>query len=577
MSETKWLVKSSGKILGPMTLETIADQIRARQYSIFDEIREPHSRWMIMREHPMLAQVVRQIRDEHANVMEATQSTFVTGGKTMTSSVTERVDENTVTPSPFGNDGGMSTIQGQERNVRHGIFSGKAFGTLEDQNVQSRLQKSRSRWMMAIYALGVFFVIGATFVWKGQRTAKVTNEQADEYFRLASDLASRGDYFRSFETLEKIEGARPLSAQEDLLKIKLLLSLDGASAVDLSRAIEDLGKEATNLSVNPDLLRGLTQSRLGRYKDAIAYYQKVLQKTPQNEEAQLNSAAATFMSGDYSNAFAMLKVPRFGRGRAFYHLLKGLVALKSDDKTARSQVLDEFKNFDTTDSRDRGREASREFYFERVLLMSVLAQTMGLSRQAEEWMKKLVQINPFETRQYLRSPLLDWQAFEWKNFLTGCEGMKNATPDSGLIRGVWSLCLAASGDLVNSLNVIDQALRQYASDSSLVAVSSLLLLQSGRKTEAERTAQMYPSSDRILLSWVRGAICEEKLDTNCAERAWEQVRGLDAGEPRAYYGLARASKDLGNDSQYIAASNAGMKISPTYKPLLQLTGGRYDF
>lgn len=574
MSEAKWLVKSSGKILGPWTLDEIADQIRARQYSIFDEVREPRTRWMIMREHPHLAQVVRQIRDEHANVMEMTQSTFVTGGKTVTSSVTERVlEENTVTPSP---EGAFQDVEGHDRTVSSGLFGGKTFGTLGDQNVQSRLQRARSQWMLAVYALGLCFVLGAVAVWKNQRPSKISTEQADEYFRLAADLASRGDYGHSFEAIEKIEASRPLTAQESLLKIKLLLANEQSSAVDLARAIEGLGKEGANLSVNPELLKGLTQGRLGRYEIAVQHFQKVLQKSPQSEEGILNLAAASYMMKDYQKAYTLLRTPRYGRSRSFYHMLKGLTALKLEDK-AKSQVVDEFKNFDSPDDRDRNREASHEYFFERTLIMASLTRALGLTKQSDDWRKKLSQINPFETKMYLKTPLLDWQVFDWKTLLGHCEAMKNGVPDTGTIQTVWALCLAASGDLVNSLNVIDSALRQHPGDGTVLAASVLLLFNAGRKTEAERTTGMYPVSDRILMTWVRGAICEEKSDNNCAERAWEQLRGLDSNEPRAYYGLARASKDLGNDTQYISISNAGMKVGPSYKPLLQLTGGRYDF
>ncbi|PWU13363.1 MAG: hypothetical protein C5B49_14865, partial [Bdellovibrio sp.] len=85
------------------------------------------------------------------------------------------------------------------------------------------------------------------------------------------------------------------------------------------------------------------------------------------------------------------------------------------------------------------------------------------------------------------------------------------------------------------------------------------------------------NSDRLLFAWVRGALCEEKLDNQCAEHAWDQIKSIDSGEPRAHFGLARLAKDLGNDSQYIAASTLGLRLAPTYKPLLQLTGGRYEF
>lgn len=574
MSEAKWLIKSGGRVLGPWTLDAIAEQIRSRRCSIFDEVREPKSRWMIVREHPQLAQVVRQIRDEHANVMESTQSTFVTAGKTITSSVTERIlEESGLTPDPTG---GMVSVRGNEKTLNSGGISGRSFGVLGDQNVQNRLDKTRSRWMIAFYALGICFILGAALVWRAQRGPRLTNEQAEEYFRLATDLASRGEFNRAQEALDRISSARKLSTPETFLKVKLLLATEGSSPIDLSRAIESLAVDGANLPVNLDLLRGLTQARLGKWHDAIPFYQKVLAKTPQNAEAILDMAAALYMSNDYAQAWNLLKTPHFGKNRSFYQLLKSMIGLKVHEASARSQNLEEFKRFDIPDEKDRTHDAGREFYFERLLLLTLSALNND-SATAQELRRKLVQANPFESKQYLRPPLLDWQIVDWHGLVTQCETLRATPSDDGTSRGIWSLCQAASGDLVDALNSMDQATRQFASDMSLAAVNALLLLQVGRKTEAERIAQAYPGNDRVQISWVRGVICEEKFDNSCAEHSWDQVRSIDSSEPRAYYGLAKLAKDLGNDSQYISTSTQGLRLAPSYRPLLQLTGGRYDF
>ncbi|PWU16363.1 MAG: hypothetical protein C5B49_10645, partial [Bdellovibrio sp.] len=185
MNEVKWLVKSSGKILGPMTLEAIAERIRSRTVSIFDEVREPLTRWTMVREHPQLFQVVRQIRDEHATILENTQSTFVSGSKTLTSSVTEKLAEDSgITPNPFFDDQ-MVSIQGSEKTLTGGGIASRGYGSLEDQNVQARMRRIRSRWMAVAYGLGVLCLIGATVIWRVQRASHMTAEQAEEYFKLA--------------------------------------------------------------------------------------------------------------------------------------------------------------------------------------------------------------------------------------------------------------------------------------------------------------------------------------------------------------------------------------------------------
>lgn len=571
MSEAKWIVKSSGRILGPMTIEEISEQLRLRQYSIFDEIREPGSRWMILREHPLLSAIVRQIRDEHASGTEATASTFVTAGKTVTSSVTERIFEETPDPS-----GDMIPIHGTEKTINSGGIAGNAYGALNDTRVQERLQQTKSRWMIASYAIGIFFLIGAGLVWQAHRSYQLSTEQAEEYFRLSVDLASRGDFERAYEALGRIEATRPLRIQENLLQVKILLSMDGTSAIDISRGIDRLAREGQNISVSLELLRGLEYSRLGRWREALGMYQSAARKNPQLEEAQLNQAAAAMVLNDHVRAWSLLKNPRYGRFLGYYQLLKTNVALELEDRTAWEHVLEEFSKFDVYDEKDRVSDAGRQYYFERLLLLTAVAHRAGRKNLVEEYRKKLVQVNPFESYLYMRSPFLDWQIVNWKKYLQYCERLQRSMVNDGVTQGIGALCLAASGDMVGSLNALEQAQRQFGSDQHLSGVHALLLLQSGRKNEAERTVQASPS-DRLLTSWVRGVLCEERLDNTCAERAWENVRSYDAGEPRAYFGLARAAKDLGNDSQYLSTTSMGLRLAPGYRPLLQLTGGRYEF
>lgn len=576
MSETKWLVKSSGRVLGPLSLEQIAEQIRGRQFSIFDEVREPNSRWLIVREHPLLAQVVRQIRDEHASGAEPTQSTFNSGSKTLTSSVTERgIEETHLTPDP--RDAGQVNIQARERTINSNGIGSRDFGVLADGSVLEKLQSSQRRWSFAVYTVVLLCALGAFYLWKSNKQTQLNAEQIEERLRAANDLAQRGDYGRSLEAIREAEKARPLVGAEILLKIKLLLVSEDESAIELSRSIDGLGGSAENVGVDADLLRGLAQARLKAWKEATALYDRVLQKSPKSAEAQLNKAAASVMIGDFSSAWNLLRNPHYNRFRSYYQVVKTFVALKLNDATARKQVLEEFKNFDVMDERSRGRDAGREFYFERVLLYTQLAQQAGEAKLLGDFRRKLSQANPFEVKAFLHAPLLDWQALDWRLLLPQCDAVKQGLRGDSSANGIWALCLAASGDLVSGLNVIDQSTRLYPEDTGLAGVSALLLLTAGRKTEAERVVATKPAHDRILVSWVRGVLCEERHDNACAEKAWESVRSLDAFEPRAFYGIAKAAKELGNDPHFISASTTGLRYAPNYRPLIQLTGGRDEF
>ena len=49
--EKKWIIKSENQILGPYNFDQIVDLIRKGQISLIDEIRDPETRWLYIREN----------------------------------------------------------------------------------------------------------------------------------------------------------------------------------------------------------------------------------------------------------------------------------------------------------------------------------------------------------------------------------------------------------------------------------------------------------------------------------------------------------------------------------------------
>lgn len=579
MSEAKWLVKSSGRLLGPWTIDSIIDQIKSRNISVLDEVKEPQNRWLFIREHPLLTMAVRQVRDEQANVMENTQSTFVTSGRTITSTVTERLpNDGESTPQPVP----MVSVSGTEKTINQGQLGNNSFGVLTDSRAKQKIEQSVGSWMWWLYGAGVLLFVGALFFFRSQSGSKMSTEQSDEMYKVAYEFALRGDYQKSSDLLEKIEGSRNLRPSENVLKVKLLLALDSASEIEVIRIVDNLKIAPPSDGMNVELLRGLVMARLGKWRESQSAYMMALDKGTMGEEVRLNLAASYFSNSEAGKAWNYLRPPRAPHLKAYYQILKSLVVLNWNDSKTQMSVIEnafnEFRDFERYEDKDRYRTAGRDFRFERLVLLGALAAKSGKPEAAADIRRRLVQVNPIESRSYLKSPLLDWSTIGWASILNQCQALRDAgKPEDPNTRGIWALCLAGAGDLVNSRNYLDEALRQFKGDLNLAGIDALLLFTAGRKAEAERMANQYPNADQVLLTWVQAVSCEEKLDSACAERVWEQLKGLDQYEPRAYYGIARVAKDLGNDSRYFSSSSQGLRYAPNYRPLIQLTGGRYEF
>ncbi len=63
-SDKKWLVKCENKILGPYNFEQIEDLISKKQISLIDEIRDPLTRWLYIRENPEFKRIIEDVRSQ---------------------------------------------------------------------------------------------------------------------------------------------------------------------------------------------------------------------------------------------------------------------------------------------------------------------------------------------------------------------------------------------------------------------------------------------------------------------------------------------------------------------------------
>src|SRR4051812_42136961 len=87
-----WLVKSSGRILGPFPQVKIIELLRTREISVLDEVSEPGRRWQTIQYHDDFRAAIDSLRK--ASLSERTEATWtpstVTGNLTQT--VTDLAD-----------------------------------------------------------------------------------------------------------------------------------------------------------------------------------------------------------------------------------------------------------------------------------------------------------------------------------------------------------------------------------------------------------------------------------------------------------------------------------------------------
>src|SRR4051812_5045260 len=82
-----WLVKSSGRIIGPYPTVKIAELLRTREISVLDEISPPLRRWQTLQYHDEFREVVDSMRK--ASLSERTEASWTPGTAGLTQTLTD--------------------------------------------------------------------------------------------------------------------------------------------------------------------------------------------------------------------------------------------------------------------------------------------------------------------------------------------------------------------------------------------------------------------------------------------------------------------------------------------------------
>ncbi|NJM09999.1 MAG: hypothetical protein HC883_03680 [Bdellovibrionaceae bacterium] len=166
--ESNWLVKSSGRILGPFPSAKIAELIRSREISVLDEISPPNRRWQTIQYHDQFREVVDSMRK--ASLSERTEATWTPAGTSnLTQTLTDLSDADLT--DEMQDDGFSSTstkeivihnVQEHDR-IHQPQNAGGRYQPTQAQNtaIQRQVEKTtRGLWIMTTLIL----LVVATFI-----------------------------------------------------------------------------------------------------------------------------------------------------------------------------------------------------------------------------------------------------------------------------------------------------------------------------------------------------------------------------------------------------------------------------
>lgn len=562
--ERKWLVKSSGAILGPFSFNEIASYIKSKKVALIDEIRTPDSRWMFIREHKQFAEIVQQVRDQMANSKEDTGSTF--SGKTQT--ITHSQDEEiTRIPASYNrNEASAHSASGWQMDSSSGASQTvPTYGSSADIQIKRKIAHSEKRYALVAWLGLILILVGIAAYQLFSGKPVVRSYSYENYIQMAQSARDSGKLDEALEYFRKAESIRFLENDHRIQMAPLLMAVDNQNV----QARQILEGSVKNKNMDPktyheiESLIALSYLREGRLDEAYRRYAELLKADPKNRIARVNLVTTLVLQTEFKAAMDRLtEMLKSGVNDPFVFMLRLLVSYRLNEDAAKLESA----------KADLKRMISQyqDYKPEMLLLLAAFQKKQNREQEVTETLTALLKINPDLTASHNHDFRIHREVVEWAYLANICDLIVQKSPAYPVYQGLEAFCSYQQKDIGSALEKIEKARTQHANDTLLAAQHAFYLYRAGRIPEANALLQLPKVMDQPLASFVKASICMDSSEWKCAEDSWRKVQKDDPKNLAAFAGLSRIALARGQEDLASDYLKQGVLLSGAYKPYLQL-------
>ena len=569
-SNKSWLVRSSGIILGPYSLEEMIQALSEKRIAIIDEVRSPSSRWSFIREHPEFANVVQFLREQQNQSKDDTAATFIgTKTTTVTITTTEEIQDGSPTvavkiPGESSTANSPAPAKPASKDVKPVQYASPA-----DPKMQKMVEKESRRSSMIVWLFLIVIVVGGIFAYQNLQQEQSKSLTHDDYIRLAKSDQSLGNYERALQFLRKADAIKTLDLAGQLLLAPRMMVVENQN-IQARRLLEQTlvnYPSQDNNRIQAESLIALSYLREGQLEEAEKRYQEILLKNAEYEPAQVNIIEILILKGDFETAYGNLtKLMREKIKDPCLIIYRSLVSYRLFDvdrnKDKLELSLEDLKRF---------QEKSNDFRPEVLLIQAAIQQKMKMTVETKNSLRTLISTYPDITKQHHHNELIHREILGWKYLQNICQIlMDGSEKDSVESKGLLAFCAYQQGDLKTAVDTIENAGKLSVDDNVLYGLRAFLLFRSGRPDEAKALLVLGQKEKSVLLKSVEAEICETENDIACSEAAWKEILNSQDSNILALAGLAKQALQTGNKETAADYVTRAWLKSSNFRPIMEI-------
>lgn len=550
-----WLVKSAGRIEGPIHLDDLRERVRRREVVAHDEVMTSFGRWRYVREQSELTQAVEEALSGAGSEREDT--------------LTETGTEEIVRP------GFHDPVLDVVAHPSHLRTPERSFPPHDSTTPSSLSTVSSSRWVPALLALGGIGIVAAlVFLQPQTPTSKPSALTATRSEPQLTDLARAawevGDHGRAAQLYHQALSAEPNSPEIVMALASLMIQEEGQTleAQRLLERIKDLRLSEVERG-EWHVIRGLASFVDGDFEAAersFAEAQVVLAKSLQGREAQplaelarANMAASRSMRRNWEGTRDLIKSPFQDPS---LQVVAALLLARGEllsESTGPSVALSALQEAPTQ---------APEFRYESLFFRTLLLGQQSKSAELADSLESLLDLDPSLSSQHGLPLLLVRDFFQPKQLYPLCQKFAQAHAGSVRAKALLATCKVRTGRWIEARRDFENLLTMSA-DPLLKAHFALALWKNGREIEARAVLKGISPGTLEFPRVVEALICDRQANRLCAEAAW---RAVIQSHPKSLMGLAGLAQELRSSepAESRRLLEEGLALSPRFLPFRQM-------
>jgi Tfp pilus assembly protein PilF len=571
-SQSLWLIKSSGRILGPHSIDEVGQMIRSKEIVIIDEVSEPLRRWQMIRDHIAFTDLIERLRQEGLPTEEIT-----TNVGSITGSLTESIAEN---PGDEATDNLGDFRNGLKEIVYEsdGQVNSKSARPLAKARFQSnqpamdwriRKQAERSsRWMWGLTFLVLIGVVAVLAAKRFQFSPLSKNSPQDQ-LQIGFNMYQDGDYLAAMSILKKVYNDQPERKEVWLPLALMMIQVEGRT-LEGRRLLQNLvAGPRTEALVPATIGLGLSYLSDGDFAGAATQFNRALQLEPRSQFANANMGVLHLLKKDLAQAISFFSKSISEGSRDGAVLLQMVTASIFQWKATRdgSLLADAKKLINSY------LQKSYDFEQELQLALGYIELLQGDVKNLDSRLQRVLDVDPQQTEDFRRPILLARQMADWTQLRHWCEQLVAGAGNVSLAAGLQATCRYRIGQYSDAKTSIEKAVNQAPRDALLQAIYASVLRSAGLGSEASvaigRAVEMDKANNVLLPLVLQARFCQERGDFECANSFWLKALEIKPSLPAAKVGIAVSYHSRNKQPDSTPFSNEVNEALANYKPLLQ--------